>query len=1040
MATSTSKPTPDTTGPAAPLLRPDQPDADALAAVIAFYHQTLLDNPEAIAKLGKQGIDTATFERHQIGLSDRTLGQELPERNRQAGAAIRAQLQRLGVLRASGHEHFRGCITIPVFAPQGQVLEVYGLPLGRRGGPLLKLGQTVEPDSPVAGKNLAELLEFIEDEVQPTTTSTAAAETDADTTTDPDEVVLRRVVDFYRRALPSSPEALAFLDRLGLGNQELIDCFKLGYADRSLGRRLPPRTSAEGTALRDQLTRLGVFRERGHEHFHGAITVPLLDAHGAVVQLYGRRLDPHLDRPQHLWLPGPMGGVLNRDGLGHETIVTGSVIDALTLWVHGFRDVTACIGADGVTDDHVAVFEAAEIERVIIAMPRGNESHAITEAITEMLDRPGRSFFEVLLPPGLDVNAYARQADDPREALSAVIRGARWLSGTSPNQVQVQRAAASDAASGTTSTARPATTTIDAEVADHEVTFRFDDRRWRVRGLEKNLSYDRLKLNILVSHEGDEEGRFHVDVLDLYSARHRHQYIRQAAIELGVNDDAIKHDLGRVLRKLEELQDEQIQAALKPVVQEVEVSPEDREAALGLLKDPNLLDRILADFERCGVVGERTNKLVGYLAATSRKLDAPLAVLIQSSSAAGKSSLMEAVLAFMPGEDRVSFSAMTGQSLFYMGDTDLRHKTLSIAEEEGASTASYALKLLQSEGSLSISSTGKDPMTGRLTSQQYRVEGPVQLMLTTTSIELDPELANRCLVVAVDEGREQTRAIHARQRIGQTLDGLLVNQERTRIRTLHQNAQRLLRPLHVVNPFAPELSFADHQTRSRRDHAKYLTLIRAVTLLHQHQRQVKVVERDEQPLHYIEVTKADLAIANMLAHEVLGRSLDDLPPQTRKLLALLHEMVTAECSRLEVAREEFHFTRRQVRDALGWGDTQLKVHLRRLVDMEYLTIRRENRRYLYELLYAGQSLDGAPFVNGLIEPGQDAQRSGLEEERSALGRPSVGPRSGGGRGDESSATPRNLKAKSASGSKSPENARRRDSKSAEGTGTRTGGR
>jgi hypothetical protein len=75
---------------------------------------------------------------------------------------------------------------------------------------------------------------------------------------------------------------------------------------------------------------------------------------------------------------------------------------------------------------------------------------------------------------------------------------------------------------------------------------------------------------------------------------------------------------------------------------------------------------------------------------------------------------MEAVLGFVPPEDRVSFSAMTGQSLFYLGEKDLAHKVLSIAGEEGAQRASYALNLLQSEGELSIASTGKDNTSGRL--------------------------------------------------------------------------------------------------------------------------------------------------------------------------------------------------------------------------------------------------------------------------------------------------------------------------------------
>ena len=111
-----------------------------------------------------------------------------------------------------------------------------------------------------------------------------------------------------------------------------------------------------------------------------------------------------------------------------------------------------------------------------------------------------------------------------------------------------------------------------------------------------------------------------------------------------------------------------------------------------------------------------------------------------------------------------------------MGETNLKHKILAIVEEEGAERATYALKLLQSEGELTIASTGKDPETGRLVTHEYRVEGPVMIFLTTTAIEIDEELLNRCLVLTVDEDREQTRAIHELQRERQTLEGLLARQ------------------------------------------------------------------------------------------------------------------------------------------------------------------------------------------------------------------------------------------------------------------------
>ena len=296
--------------------------------------------------------------------------------------------------------------------------------------------------------------------------------------------------------------------------------------------------------------------------------------------------------------------------------------------------------------------------------------------------------------------------------------------------------------------------TIDVpiEIKGDEILIAQGDRSYRVRGLGKNLSHELLKVNVRVSSTNLRgESGLHVDTLDLYQARQRTAFIKQAAEELGVKEDVIRRDLGHVLLKLEELQDEQIKRALEPQKEEITLSEEEKAEALDLLRDPRLLDRILADFERCGMVGEETNKLVSYLAVTSRLLESPLAILVQSSSAAGKSALMEAVLALLPEEQQVQYSAMTGQSLFYMGETDLKNKVLAIVEEEGALRAAYALKLLQSEGVLTIASTGKDAATGRLITHQYRVEGPVMLFLTTTAIDLDEELLNRCS--GADRGR-----------------------------------------------------------------------------------------------------------------------------------------------------------------------------------------------------------------------------------------------------------------------------------------------
>ncbi|MGH8163687.1 MAG: hypothetical protein ACREP1_05055, partial [Rhodanobacteraceae bacterium] len=464
--------------------------------------------------------------------------------------------------------------------------------------------------------------------------------------------------------------------------------------------------------------------------------------------------------------------------------------------------------------------------------------------------------------------------------------------------------------------------TVAPEVSETEVVLTLGQRRYRVRGLPKNLAYDTLKVNLLVS-SGE---RFYVDTLDVYAARARASYVTQAAVELGVAEPVIKADLGALLLQLEALQDARIKQTLAPGPKQSVLAPELETQALALLRDPNLIARIVADVAAIGVVGEDSNALLGYLAAVSRKLDKPLAVLIQSTSAAGKSTLMEALLSLMPEAERVHYSAMTGQSLFYLGEGDLQHKILAIAEEEGVRQAAYALKLLQSQGELTIASTGKDPATGKLVTEEYRVEGPVMLLLTTTAIDLDEELLNRCVVLTINESREQTAAIHARQRQARTLAGLLATQEADVIRRVHQAAQTLLRTVAIVNPYAQALTFRSECTRMRRDHAKYLTLIDAIALLHQYQRPLKTASVAGQTLDYIEVTLDDIALANRLAHEVLGRSLDALPPQTRRLLAAIVRLVKTRCREQGIAQRDLRFGRSDVRAIAGLSETQLRLH------------------------------------------------------------------------------------------------------------------
>ena len=174
------------------------------------------------------------------------------------------------------------------------------------------------------------------------------------------------------------PKLRRYLKARGLEHPALIDTFKLGVADRTLGLRLPMKDRASGAAIRTRLQHIGLIRESGHEHFNGSLVVPVFDEAGNVVEVYGRKLreDLRAGTPKHLYLPGPHAGVFNLAGVQdagrrepgqRDVILCEALVDALTCWCHGFTNVTSSYGIEGFTADILAAFKGNHIERVFIA-------------------------------------------------------------------------------------------------------------------------------------------------------------------------------------------------------------------------------------------------------------------------------------------------------------------------------------------------------------------------------------------------------------------------------------------------------------------------------------------------------------------------------------------------------------------------------------------------------------------------------------------------------------------------------------------------
>jgi hypothetical protein len=323
----------------------------------------------------------------------------------------------------------------------------------------------------------------------------------------------------------------------------------------------------------------------------------------------------------------------------------------------------------------------------------------------------------------------------------------------------------------------------------------------------------------------------------------------------------------------------------------------------------------------------------------------------------------------------VRVTRLTGQALFYKDPYSLQRKVLLIAEDEGAAQAVYSLRTLASDQRLSIAATRTDPQSGKLHTEHYEVYGPVVIVLTTTSPEaFDEETRSRFVQLTMDESAAQTKAILERQRRSFTLEGVLERATAEAVQRLHHNAQRLLRPLAVVNPYVEQLTYPSDRLMHRREQKKYLALINAIALLHQHQREVKRATRGDVEIEYVEVTIADIALANELAQDVLSRGLDELAAPVRGLYDELRKLCVQRAEEMKCQPEAVLLSRREIREATGWSDWQVRSYCRHLVEMEYLyaTVNGNGRPCVYSLARAEEN--GRDGLRGLTDVAELQQR------------------------------------------------------------------
>jgi DNA primase catalytic core len=727
--------------------------------------------------------------------------------------------------------------------------------------------------------------------------------------------ILDEVAKRYASTLTATAEARAYLATRKLDVPELLTRFGAGYSDGRLAEVL-------GAGEKAELERLGLLKASGREHFAGCITVPLWDEADHVVGFYGRRITSS-SQPAHLFLPGPHRGLVNRQAARvyrEELVLTESVLDALSLIALGLLNVLPCYGTNGFTSEHAALLSGERVQTVAIGFDADEAGRRGAEALAAKLETSGHTVKLLSPPRGKDWNEYLVSGGTAEELRAHLAQA-------------VPRAAAAPASAQPQLTAR-----TEGERKLYEIT----GVRYRVAGA-KGMFVASLRVNV----RAEWEGRKYIDNVDLLSARSRQGFAQSMGDLVGLEPSRVERDLVAILEHLESERDRMLSAVdARPH----EMSEEERREGLALLKDRDLVERVLEDLEELGYVGERENKLLVYLAATSRRMADPLSVLIVSESASGKSLLIESVKRLMPPEEVVAMTSLSDQALQYLPEDALLHKFLVMGEAVHSLAVEHQVREMLSSRELSRLVTLKDERTGELSSRMVRKPVVVSCALSTTNPQVNPENSSRFFVVGADETEEQTRAIFARQREKYSLEHHRAGEKAVEeVVRRHQAAQRLLTPRLVVNPFARALEFPSRLMRSRRDHERFLDLIAAVSFLRQYQKP----EKEHEGLHYIESDLTDYRTAYTVMQRAIASSYGALPLQPRALYEALRAVARRKAGEQGVGAEEVAVSQRELREAMGMSAMGVKRGLRTLVDYEYVLTegsRRRGSRLGYRLL------------------------------------------------------------------------------------------
>ena len=402
--------------------------------------------------------------------------------------------------------------------------------------------------------------------------------------------LLNRVVSFYHKTFCEDPRALEYLKSRGITDNAIFSDFTIGYSNGTLLNTIPD----EGD-IREALQEIGILNERGHEMFYGCAVFPLFDENKDCVGLYGRKITG--GEPAHLYLPGPRRGVFNYQAAkrSKSIILTEAIIDALTLYNAGFKDVLPCYGVHGFTKDQLDLITRSQVKEVYICFDLDDAGKEGAEKIAAQLKEKGMEPYIVQLPTiplpstvdKVDINTFFLLTADASAIFEKLFRESNHRAAIRSDKIVMHEQKA-------------------FEKTDTGLVVQYGDRRYDVRGITREGVKLKATIKAAKQKPGDKAPRFHLDTVDLYSNRSRLFFAKACAVLFSEKEEIINEDITRLIDLAESWTPSSSDAS---TVQKMTKAEEDE--ALEFLKDPELFSRILIDFETVGLTGGRRKQAHG---------------------------------------------------------------------------------------------------------------------------------------------------------------------------------------------------------------------------------------------------------------------------------------------------------------------------------------------------------------------------------------------------------------------------------------------